>query len=404
MQDNLARPSAPTNGHLSYKFQRLREQLRATVLSGEFAGRLPGERELGKRFNANAKTINKALCDLAVEGLITRHIGRGTFVSSSNGEGAGQNESKYFKILCPDGATGEGVRRLTSRIREILESRGHRLDELHHSAPAGDRQTLLGSWSAAARRATHGLFCMTADPFADHGPGLDEESTSEIVRRHLSTVMIGSQSPFAKLAAVVPDYTDAGFQLCTHLLQMGCRRVVVVSSREQGREVESVVSGAAAAAMRYARPWSRVCTSVSADAERLLDSVAQGANCNCDPKVGPTGIVCIGSQAAGLMMQDTLVREARARGHAHLACVAAPGDTCAIGDDVIGYDVSLDRMADWAVRLMLESRSGERPVEAVIPGFVRPATIHVGAESGRTPGGPNGRFTMEAVELTEIAV
>src|SRR3954463_2115768 len=63
---------------LSYKFQRLREKLRDAVASGELSGKLPGERALAKRFNVNAKTLSKALTDLAAEGVLDRSIGRGT--------------------------------------------------------------------------------------------------------------------------------------------------------------------------------------------------------------------------------------------------------------------------------------------------------------------------------------
>src|SRR5688572_16841461 len=68
---------------LSYKFQRLRERLRDAVVSGEFAGKLPGERQLAKRFHVNAKTLSKALTDLAAEGVLDRSIGRGTYVKGS---------------------------------------------------------------------------------------------------------------------------------------------------------------------------------------------------------------------------------------------------------------------------------------------------------------------------------
>src|ERR1700733_5769947 len=71
---------------MSYKFQRLREKLRAAIASGELSGKLPGERQLAKRFHVNAKTLSKALTDLAAEGLLDRSIGRGTFVK---GSGAG---------------------------------------------------------------------------------------------------------------------------------------------------------------------------------------------------------------------------------------------------------------------------------------------------------------------------
>src|ERR1700733_4643709 len=79
--DSESRP-----GGMSYKFQRLRERLRQAIASGELNGKLPGERELAKRFHVNAKTLSKALTDLAAEGLLDRSIGRGTFVK---GSGAG---------------------------------------------------------------------------------------------------------------------------------------------------------------------------------------------------------------------------------------------------------------------------------------------------------------------------
>src|SRR3954453_15936599 len=68
---------------LSYKFQRLRENLRAAVVGGELNGKLPGERVLARRFSVNAKTLSKALTDLAAEGLLERSIGRGTYVKGT---------------------------------------------------------------------------------------------------------------------------------------------------------------------------------------------------------------------------------------------------------------------------------------------------------------------------------
>src|SRR5690554_5437488 len=65
---------------LTYKFQRLRERIRRAIEGGELSGKLPGERQLAERFNVNAKTLSKALTDLAAEGLLERTIGRGTFV------------------------------------------------------------------------------------------------------------------------------------------------------------------------------------------------------------------------------------------------------------------------------------------------------------------------------------
>src|SRR4051812_46210180 len=82
-ETSVSAPRARRAGELSYKFQRLRERLRHAVTSGELTGKLPGERALAKRYNCNAKTLSKALTDLAAEGLLDRSIGRGTYVKGS---------------------------------------------------------------------------------------------------------------------------------------------------------------------------------------------------------------------------------------------------------------------------------------------------------------------------------
>src|ERR1700722_18351557 len=84
--DESSTSSQPKNAPesaLSYKFQRLREKLRQAISSGELNGKLPGERALAKRFHVNAKTLSKALTDLAAEGILDRSIGRGTYVKGS---------------------------------------------------------------------------------------------------------------------------------------------------------------------------------------------------------------------------------------------------------------------------------------------------------------------------------
>ncbi|MFT3788635.1 MAG: GntR family transcriptional regulator [Tepidisphaeraceae bacterium] len=74
---------AERSQRLSYKFQRLRERLREAIETGVLSGKLPGERVLARQFRVNAKTLSKALTDLAAEGLLDRTIGRGTFVRGS---------------------------------------------------------------------------------------------------------------------------------------------------------------------------------------------------------------------------------------------------------------------------------------------------------------------------------
>src|SRR3712207_3328029 len=67
--------------------------------SGELSGKLPGERALAKRFHVNAKTLSKALTDLAAEGVLDRSIGRGTYVK---GSAPPQSAPSRWLVICDE--------------------------------------------------------------------------------------------------------------------------------------------------------------------------------------------------------------------------------------------------------------------------------------------------------------
>src|SRR4051794_31803637 len=92
--------SSGSDARLSYKFQRLREKLRAAIASGELNGKLPGERQLAKRCHVNAKTLSKALTDLAAEGLLDRSIGRGAFVKSAGSGASSAANNDRWLVIC----------------------------------------------------------------------------------------------------------------------------------------------------------------------------------------------------------------------------------------------------------------------------------------------------------------
>src|SRR5882757_4936766 len=83
----------------SYKFQRLRERIREAITNGELSGKLPGERALAKQFQVNAKTLSKALTDLAAEGVLDRSIGRGTYVK---GQAPTAAAGRWLVLADPD--------------------------------------------------------------------------------------------------------------------------------------------------------------------------------------------------------------------------------------------------------------------------------------------------------------
>jgi GntR family transcriptional regulator of arabinose operon len=66
------------------KYKRILDELRTSISTGEHAegARLPSENELGERFKVSRLTVQRAIKELQIEGLVTRRAGSGTYVSS----------------------------------------------------------------------------------------------------------------------------------------------------------------------------------------------------------------------------------------------------------------------------------------------------------------------------------
>jgi DNA-binding transcriptional MocR family regulator len=114
-------------------YRQICQSLREAILSGELAEgvRLPTERTLASELGVNRTTVMNAYNELASEGLIEGHVGRGTLVRRNhfvpNGDSF-ENESASWLLGLPAGE------------REILGSDAHMLSEL---ASAGERGEIL---------------------------------------------------------------------------------------------------------------------------------------------------------------------------------------------------------------------------------------------------------------------
>jgi DNA-binding LacI/PurR family transcriptional regulator len=375
MQDPSARVPAveQNNQRLSYKFQRLREQLRHALESGELSGQLPGERELGKRFDANAKTVNKALSDLASEGLVVRQIGRGTFAVPRSGVDASIVRSRTIRCLLSESSTVPHRLTVVDTVRSLLMSSGHRLVPMilagaHHQ----NGHSLLSDWSTSERRETHGLISMPADPLSGGSARLGEGTIGEVVRRHIPTVLIGALSESAKLSSVTPDYMDAGFRLTEHLILSGADRLLVLTTDECHRECELVLSGMMASAGRHQLTPQHVKLPGSF-AARIFDGPSGHAieDFVREATGHRVGVLCVGHRVVTAVRQEPRWMNLHARGAISAVAVLEAGDAAAAEAGMTWYDVEPRRLAEWAVRLLLESHVGDRPVEVMIPGRLR---------------------------------
>ncbi len=205
---------------LSYKFQRLRERLRGAISSGELAGKLPGERALAKQFNVNAKTLSKALTDLAAEGLLDRSIGRGTYVKGS--APAVANDKRWLVVCDPDQVGWETV--------QLIRAAHPALEVVTDVSSL--RPSFLNGFSAVI----------------DLAANTPEAFVRDLVVRNLPVVVVGKEPKTYSTHAVLFDGALAVSQVGRDLLLSGHRRLAAVEPK--GTMV--VASTLRASAARYA--------------------------------------------------------------------------------------------------------------------------------------------------------
>ncbi len=369
-------PCAGTNSsseRLSYKFQRLREQIRAAISSGEFAAQLPGERELGRRFHANAKTVNKALCDLSSEGLLVRQIGRGTFIAPQNGQARVAGGGLPCILLLPKDSSALTYRsEMTRALMDAMDEKGVAVE-----AVTVDRlvagQTPLASWPVSTRRSTQALVCYPLEALSGGLGHPSEELLLESWRRHVATVVVGALGRSARVSAVAPDYGDAGLRMAEHLFQAGCEGINVLISTEEGREAEMVCAGAQAAGMRLGKSVVQVMVGEGWAPSTCLNGSLAGKADRSHKKSGgrPVGIVCVGASVLRAVAGDEVLQSLARQRVVMMVCLSEPGDDTAEALGVTSYEVHPRRIAAWAARLIAESRPGQRPLEVLIPGELK---------------------------------
>ncbi len=218
--DKRRRRGADPASGLSYKFQRLREQIREAVASGEFSGKLPGERMLAERFGVNAKTLSKALTDLAAEGLLERSIGRGTFVK---GTASPATSLGRWLVLCD---ADEVADEFVSALKSVNPETQIVTDV------ASMRPSLLNQFKAVI--------------VACSGPV--DSILRDLSLRSIPAVLVNREPRTFSHHAVLVDSALAGARMSRELLMSGHRRLGVV----EPRGMTTLANAVRQTALRYA--------------------------------------------------------------------------------------------------------------------------------------------------------
>jgi hypothetical protein len=198
---------------LSYKFQRLREKLRAAIDMGELSGKLPGERQLARRFRVNAKTLSKALTDLAAEGVLERSIGRGTFVKGALAPATAAGER--WLIICDADQAGATILRSLCQINPGAQV---------VTETATLRPSFLNAFKAVVN-------------FAWSTP---DEFLRSLVVRNISVVMVNREPSVFSMNAVLVDRALGASCLARDLMLGGHRQFLSIEKRGQTAVADAI--------------------------------------------------------------------------------------------------------------------------------------------------------------------
>ncbi|HXE56163.1 MAG TPA: GntR family transcriptional regulator [Tepidisphaeraceae bacterium] len=302
---------------MSYKFQRLREKIRKAIETGELTGKLPGERALARRFHVNAKTLSKALTDLAAEGVLDRSIGRGTYVKGS-APAPSAFEGRML-VLCDAQQQNTCIVENLRRLWPELET-----------APATEsmRPSFLNQFTAVLNLT----------------PSTPEPLLRDLLVRNLSVVAVNHEPKAYSMHAVVVDVPLGVSRLGRDLLLAGHRKIGAIETAGSSLVAQTLRQ----TADRYSTE-AEIHSAAASEAHTLVNH-------------GATALVCASTEEAQAT-RDVLSRhnvDVPARVSITAAGCMCPEAACS------GYFVQCDKIAEAAIGLLKDSSA--RPVTLWLPG------------------------------------
>lgn len=348
-QGGEARSAAVPN----YKYQRLREHLRDAIARGELQGKLPGERVLAQRYQVNAKTINKALSDLASDGLLVRYIGRGTFVKPPGQAAPGVTaSSRTFAWAGPWNGPAGTTTSLFHEAAERFRTHGYRLERVLFPRDTGPVVSETHFPPRLLRRIA-GLALFDAQP--------SDDLLAVLNRRHIPLVLTSNRHPRVRTGAVLPDYAHGVFELTGHLIQLGHRRIQLIVGEDLLPGAESAEGGYVAAMRRYGLgPRPTLVIRPGFDGLDILPMTQ-----------GPTALLCVGGRVARDAIQHLQRHGLNVPEQISVATLTESSAPGLPRPDMTLYEVSTERLVHWTAELLLDAQAGQRPRVAIVPGSLR---------------------------------
>lgn len=237
------------------KYRQIFDSIKEAILAGQYqAGqRLPSESEFVKVFGTSRLTVNRALRELQVQGLIQRRVGSGSYVSAAKSPGYS------FGLLIPDLGGTEIFEPICRGMAEVQLSDQHVLlwGRLPADAQALETQARASCQQWIANKVS-GVF------FAP----LELTGEKDTVNRRIADLFEAAGIPMilidrdlvsypqrSKHDLVGIDNRRAGYVLTDHLVTSGCRRLIFVGRHRSAPSCIARAVGFREAVQNAGLPW-----------------------------------------------------------------------------------------------------------------------------------------------------
>jgi DNA-binding LacI/PurR family transcriptional regulator len=225
------------------KYKQIYDSLQKAISSGRYAPRqrLPSESELVAAHGASRITVNRALRDLQVEGVIERRAGSGSFVKPSTTMGCN------FGLLIPELGETEIFEPICRGMVEGRARSGHVLMWGQPVSNADAKEPLAEDLchQFIAKKVAGVFFApLELTPGKD---AVNRRIAGAFDRAGIPVVLLDrdldAYPKRSRYDLIGIDNRRAGYAITLHLIGHGCRRVVFIGRQRSAATVEARISG-----------------------------------------------------------------------------------------------------------------------------------------------------------------
>jgi len=279
------------------KHEEICQTLKGAIASGQYKSgqRLPSEAELSKTFGASRMTVNRALRELQLAGIIDRRAGSGSYARP-------ETVSSYtFGLLIPELGQTEIFEPICRGMARAQETDGHHALLWGKSLPDAEHKASQSAElcrQLVAKRVSGVFFAPL-----ELTPGKDavNQRIVETFRDAGIPVVLLDRDIVAYPARsgydlVGIDNRRAGYAITSHLLDAGCQRIAFVARPGSAPTVDARIAGYREAMLNTLADWTP-------DFVCRIDPLNQDVVRKLIDRLKPDGIICVNDYTAASLMK-----------------------------------------------------------------------------------------------------